>query len=96
MTQTLLEALQFGEHSAKEMSVETGLSERAIRQEVMELRQQGYPIISGDFGYKLTNDFEEIKRCSARLISHGTSEIQIAKAMLNRALKLNSQLEMQI
>jgi len=90
---TLLDSLQLGKQSAREMSANTGLTERAIRQEVMELRRLGYPIISGDAGYWISNDMAEIERCSSRLIAHGTAEIEIATKMLKRARLLGDAIQ---
>ena len=92
---TLKDALRSYAQSADTLSVQTGLSEREIRHEVRELRQQGYGVCSGDDGYFVTSDINDIERCANRLIAHGRHEIEIARAMLERA-KLLGQLEMKI
>ena len=91
---TVIEALRSSKQSAKALSLATGLTERAIRDEVQQLRRDGYAVCSGDNGYWLASSYDEVKACAARLISHGLAEVDIGRKMLDRALKLHGQTEL--
>jgi len=70
---------------SKDLEPIVGMSGRRIRDLVPELRRtlrgKGKTVVSGDFGYKLSTDFDEIAATSARLRKHGVSELTAARDM---------------
>lgn len=83
---TLVDRLSYpGHHSGACLALALNTDKRNIRSMVLALRREGYPILSGDDGYWLSNDEAEIKRCASRLIAHGSQECKIAWKMLKGA-----------
>jgi biotin operon repressor len=67
--------------TAKEFKRRIGISPRALRTEVADLRQQGIVIDSGNYGYKLAKNRREADRCIARLRATAYSILDVTDAM---------------
>jgi hypothetical protein len=65
----LLQARKEQAMQARDIIQIVGGSARQLRMEVQEMRKQGIPIISGDFGYMYSEDPRKIEQCMARLMS---------------------------
>lgn len=65
------------------------INKNALKEKVQDLRKQGVAIVSGDRGYKLTEDREEIKQFVAIMKSHAITRLQSVQ-QLERALKVDT------
>jgi len=82
--------------SASELSLISGIDERIIRDIVNEeIDNDNIPIISGNDGYKIANNYEEAKRYACRLIAHGSKEIRKGNNIL-RCFEKEEQLTLKI
>lgn len=59
----------------KEIAKKYGITDRQVRRIIRDLRFEGYPIISGNEGYRMALDEEEIKvmvyRLASQIKAHG-------------------------
>ena len=53
--------------TAKEICQRTGVDARQLREEVRDMRMQGIPIISGNFGYAIASDKRQMLKCIRRI-----------------------------
>lgn len=67
-----------------------GVTERELRHIVAFARKNGYPIVSGNLGYKF-GDAEEPRRCSARLHAHALDELARAGELSRLAAEMGKE-----
>lgn len=73
-----------GYTSAKSLSIMCNVSERSLRLLIEEIRTndlaKGYVLISGNSGYKLSKDSDEINQFLNRYLSAAFTQIKVAKS----------------
>lgn len=93
MKDQFLEKVKLGIISMSDMSEHLGISERKVRRisesikkENLQNAKAGFVLISGNFGYKLTTDVEEIRTFVKRIYNHAMSmlvEVNATKKFLS-------------
>lgn len=76
----LIDRLGIGEENAKTAG-EIGMDPRRIRLEVNRLRKQGHQICSGDRGYWIAKDSQEVERTTNILKSRAFDLLKTARGM---------------
>lgn len=71
----------------KELEALTGIDRRYIKQAIRDLRLEGLPICSGNEGYWIARNEEELSRTKARLWHEINERITLAQAMSMRPLE---------
>lgn len=71
---------------AKALAAEIGCDERTVRRYVQELRERGYWVCSGDYGYFIATDPKETEHFVRRIYDHAIMELKAIKHM-RKALK---------
>lgn len=74
--------------TAKEIKQRTGINDRTLREEVQDLRFRGYPVVSGNYGYKLAEYKSEMQRAINRIQSQVRDMNATAAAMYGSMNKL--------
>lgn len=85
---TVLEFLRTRHGTLRVIAEATGLSRRAVEQEIQRLRLEGHPVITTSDGCWLSRDPAEIRACADRLRSRALTQLETAGALKEAAEKL--------
>lgn len=86
-----------GERSVTQLELErlTGIDSRSIRGMIQKERLSGAPIISGRYGYRLSESADDVERCGKALQHRGLEVLRVSEAMLCTADRLRGQERME-
>ena len=73
----------YGSFTQKEMANSLGLEERTIRRMVRRIRLKGIPIASGDDGYFMAKNLDELRHTINMLYSQNRKHVDLAFALEN-------------
>ena len=79
--------------TAKEIGRRTGINDRTLREKVQDMRLKGFPVVSGNYGYKMAEHKSEMIKAINRIKSQIKDMNTTVNAMYGSMNKLRDDFE---